>query len=106
MPRAASRITLEITGVRVERVQAISDADVAAEGVTAEAVKALWNGATRSERRACDLPVSPEMALAMAKPIDRWRIGWTLINGRESWTANPWVWVLEFRRVEQIARAA
>lgn len=86
MPRWASRITLEVTGVRVERVQAISDADIAAEGITPQAVRELC-GLTESIR--------PEAIT----PIHRWRWVWEAINGIHSWEANPWVWVYEFRRV-------
>jgi hypothetical protein len=79
MPRWASRILLEITGVRVERLQDISDHDALAEGV------------------------SPDMGL-------RWQSGddtprgmygelWESINGPGSWAADPWVWVVEFKRV-------
>lgn len=93
MPRWASRITLELTDVRVERVQSISDADIAAEGVTAEAAIDLFFAKKR--------PVGVSMPLAgPMRPIDAWRIGWSAINGAESWAANPWVWVLGFRRVE------
>lgn len=80
MPRWASRILLEITGVRIERLQDISDQDALAEGV------------------------SPDMGL-------RWQSGddtprgmygelWESINGPGSWAADPWVWVVEFRRIE------
>lgn len=70
-PRWASRIDLEVTGVRVERLQDISDADALAEGVAGH-------------------PDGPWHA---------YRSLWTLINGAGSWDANPWVWVVEFRRV-------
>jgi hypothetical protein len=70
MPRWASRITLEITGVRVERLQDISDADSIAEGAVGH-------------------PDGPWHA---------YRSLWTLINGPGSWDANPWVWVIEFCR--------
>jgi hypothetical protein len=83
MPRWASRITLEVVSVRVERVQDISDADIAAEGVTPQALLAL--GLT---------PIT-----AASPPHLRWKYGWMAINGVESWDANPWVWVIEFRRV-------
>ena len=73
MPRRASRITLEITGVRVERVQDISEADAAAEGI--------GSAITRD----CKKP--------------RFRKLWESIHSAESWTANPWVWVIEFSRV-------
>jgi hypothetical protein len=79
MFRWASRITLEITGVRVERLQGISEADAIAEGVEC---CSGWIGHAGEPRRIfCDL--------------------WKSINGPESWAANPWVWVVEFRRCEQ-----
>ena len=68
-----SRITLEITGLRVERLQAITEEDAKDEGCGAHPV-----GAARGWFH--DL--------------------WDEINGPESWDANPWVWVVEFRRVE------
>lgn len=75
MPRWASRLMLEIVGVRVERLHSISDADVVAEGV--------W-------------PAS------MAKsPIDAWRATWSTSYGTGSWDRNPWVWAIEFRRLPQ-----
>lgn len=98
MPRWASRITLEVTGIRVERAQSISAADVAAEGVDAEAVEALWDAATRKRRGEAWHPNSAPAFDAM-RPRDLWRAAWTLINGRESWDANPWVWVVSFRRI-------
>jgi len=70
MPRWASRITLEITGVRVERLQDISEADAIAEGGTT-----YFN-------------------------IDWFSGLWAAIYGVESWQANPWVWVIEFKREE------
>ena len=81
MPRWASRITLEVTGVRVERLQDISVADAKAEGVE-------W---FRSGGVEC--PGMPETA------IEAYRNLWESINGPGSWDANPWVWVVEFKRV-------
>lgn len=76
MPRWASRITLEITGVRVERVQDISDADALAEGVDHTNASIPGYATQRFARR------------------------WDAINGKRApWASNPWVWVLEFRRV-------
>ncbi|MCE4544628.1 MULTISPECIES: hypothetical protein [unclassified Caballeronia] len=77
MPRAASRITLEITGVRVERLQDISEQDAKVEGVSVEG-----DGD----------PIYPH-TYAFAKL-------WEEINGKGAWLADPWVWVVEFRRVE------
>lgn len=76
MPRVASRITLELTDVRVERLQDISEADALAEGV----VPGKYAGLDRANARAySDL--------------------WESINGAGSWDANPWVWCLSFRRL-------
>jgi len=74
MPRWASRITLDVTGVLVERLQAISERDALAEGVGSPITR--------------DCKVPKFMAL------------WESINGAGSWDANPWVWVVEFRRAE------
>lgn len=104
MPRWASRITLEVTDVRVERVQDISDADIRAEGVTAEAVRALLGRDTvelgivsaNGRRDPRSVVATP---LADLSPRELWRIGWTAINGAESWDANVWLWCYSFRRV-------
>ena len=76
LPREFSRITLGVTGVRVERLQEISEADCAAEGIATE-----FHG----------MPVGGL----------RWEYAaiWDRINGAGSWDANPWVWVVEFKRV-------
>lgn len=75
LPRWASRLTLEITDVRVERLQDISEEDAECEGVT---------------------PATPqEQTGARHKPA--FRHLWEEINGVDSWVANPWVWVVEFQ---------
>ncbi len=90
MPRWASRITLELTGVRVERLQDISEADAMAEGIT-EFIGGWW-----SEHAAEDRAIQ-----AGATPQEGYRYLWEQINGPDSWEANPWVWVLEFRRLQE-----
>lgn len=75
MPRWASRITLWITDVRVERLRDISQADAMAEGVSVD---------------------SPATFQAVAAYKDLWES----INGPGSWDANPWVWVVEFKRLQ------
>ena len=80
MPRWASRITLEITNVRVERLQDISEEDAKAEGCR------IWKG----------VPGDGEMSATQAFV----RL-WDSINGKKpgrTWRDNPWVWVIEFRR--------
>jgi hypothetical protein len=98
MPRWASRITLEIVGVRVERVKGISPLDAIAEGI---------------ERLDADTPFRADFAnqwrdysgqeYYFNSPIDSFHSGWNKINGKKAgcdWASNPWVWVLEFRRVD------
>jgi hypothetical protein len=83
MPRWASRITLEITGVRVERVQDISECDAKAEGAEAASDDVLR-----------DTPRGNTYRAGFARL-------WDSINGPRGygWDVNPWVWVVEFRRV-------
>lgn len=76
MPRWASRITLEVTDVRVEHLHDISDEDSIAEGVYPTAT-GLYPGAAKAAYRRL----------------------WETIHGPDSWRANPWVWVVEFRSV-------
>lgn len=88
MPRWASRITLEITSVRVEQLQDISIEDAKAEGVwTHESVVSDCMNHFGIDA----LAVNPRRAFQML---------WDQINGPSSWSVNPWVWVVEFKRVE------
>lgn len=80
MPRLASRITLEIEAVRVERLQDITEEDAKAEGC--DASHSDYPNSTKPKRTAfCSL--------------------WCSINGPGSWEFNPWVWVIGFRRLEK-----
>lgn len=81
MPRAASRINLEVMHVRVEKLQDISEADAIAEGAP---------GGHGS------IPGYPYAATSH----EHYRHIWESINGRGSWEKNPWVWVVEFKRIE------
>lgn len=88
MPRWASRITLEITGVRVERLQDISIEDCKAEGAWGPDESIV---SEVENYFLCDtLSVNPRLAYQML---------WERINGDKSWDANPLVWVVEFKRV-------
>ena len=95
MPRWASRITLKITGVRVERLQDISEADSVAEGVEGFDLygKRFWiNYLLDQEERA--------MAPSFTHAYNSYRSLWESINGPGSWDQNPWVWVIEFKQVQ------
>lgn len=88
MPRWASRILLEITDVRVERLNTISEEDARAEGI----IDGGCLNCGESEPCGCANP-EPDATDAFAYL-------WQSIYGQESWNANPWVWVIEFKRVE------
>lgn len=82
MPRWASRISLEIVRVRIERLQAITESDAQVEGVTPSIVGQDLDGL-------------------------KFRAGfqslWQEINGKRApWESNPWVWVVEFKRMEDM----
>lgn len=95
MPRWASRITLEITGVRVERLQDISEQDALAEGVRRRESTPVTDPAYCNYLAANLNDASEWFDL----PSDSFISLWQSIYGAESWQANPWVWVIEFKRV-------
>ncbi|MFW4109104.1 hypothetical protein [Klebsiella pneumoniae] len=88
MPRAASRILLEITDVRVERLNAISEEDARAEGI-------IDGGCLN-----CGEPEPCGCANPEPDATDAFAYLWQSIYGQESWNANPWVWVISFERIE------
>ena len=90
MPRFASRITLEITSVRVERLQDISEADAAAEGVTPK-----WEPGCSGRLMEALGGFSFRPAASAYADL------WESLHGPGSWDANPWVWVVEFKRINQ-----
>lgn len=91
MFRHECRLVLEITGIRVERLQDISEADAKAEGVEDyEDGYFKWYGPLPEGLAAC----------SANSALDSFYSLWQSINGHDSWAANPWVWVVEFRRVE------
>lgn len=115
MPRWASRITLEIESVRVERLQDISEADAEAEGCEANPYPGPWwqgyrdvgNGRLIHQQSIGETP--PEWMIEPKRmydhkhldmsAVDAYRALWFQINGLDSWKANPWVWVVSFRRI-------
>jgi hypothetical protein len=81
MPRDVCRIELEVVAVRVERLQDISGADAHAEGIERDTTGNF---------------------VCRADPVLGYRTLWEQINGHGSWGHNPWVWVIEFKRVDQV----
>jgi hypothetical protein len=88
MPHWASRLTLEIVSVRVERLTSISEADAIAEGATPK-----WEPGCSGRLMEAIGGFSFRPAASAYAEL------WESINGPGSWDANPWVWVVEFRRV-------
>lgn len=87
MPRWASRIDLEITAVRVERVQDITEEDATREGIVESEIGRLASRTLANYKSTQRAPVVLQFA-------DLWQS----IYG--NWDANPWVWVYEFRRIK------
>lgn len=90
MPRWACRTVLEITDVRVERLQEIGEEDAIAEGVTRiDHGRAYYFSAMRDD---------PDYR-NWVDPTDAYKELWESINGAGLWAQNPWVWVVAFRKV-------
>lgn len=93
MPRWASRITLEITGVRVERLNYICAWDALSEGIKPQGICANTGDVVSwydyLERNGAGI-----------KPKDSFESLWESINGAGSWQQNPWVWVVQFKVVQ------
>lgn len=99
MPRWASRITLEVVSVRVERLQEISEGDALAEGICRGDGKWDTAGLQAFHRDPSGFYAYPSQVRHNA-PCHAYRSLWESINGPGSWAANPWVWVVEFKRIE------
>lgn len=103
MPRWAAREVLEVVEVRVERLEDISESDALAEGIKHWGdgfhwePNAGWPGESEGMKSARFVGLTAKQAYMGL---------WEEINGRESLDANPWVWAVSFRRLEQQARAA
>ncbi|MCL2076305.1 MAG: hypothetical protein FWH15_07705 [Betaproteobacteria bacterium] len=88
MPRGAARILLEITDVRVERLRDISEADARAEGIVDGGC--LTCGESEPCGCANPQPIPSEGFIRL----------WEAIYGQGAWNADPWVWVISFRRIK------
>lgn len=94
MPRWASRVAIEVTAVRVERLQDITEDDAIAEGMTTDPRPGKVNGQPATLH-----PMSHRQAYIWA---------WDMLNAKRghAWASNPWVWCVSFRRIEPGARAS
>lgn len=96
MPRSASRLTLEITGVRVERIQEITKDEAKLEGIQGH----VENFGPRSNPHMI-YPAFPEKEGGFHSAVAAFEALWNSINEKRGlgWAANPWVWVIEFKRI-------
>lgn len=95
MPRWASRISLRVTEVRVERVQAISASDVLAEGLELAA-----------DGYSVRVPfLSDEPPVVYAAPSTAYAFGWDHLHGEGAWDKNEWVWCVGFERISLAERS-
>lgn len=92
MPKVAARIWLQITDIRVERLQDISEEEAKKEGLKF----------AKSTIDPCYLDYMVGGYNAMTTAYKSFRSLWRKINGEESWDVNPWVWIIEFKRIDNI----
>jgi len=88
MPKAAARIWLEITNIKVERLNEITEEDALCEGVEFDDENKFWFDYSN--------PLSE-----CYNPIQSFETLWMKINGEDAWDLNPWVWVIEFKRINK-----
>lgn len=100
MPKEACRIFLEVTGVKVERLQDITEEDAAREGVERDE---LWiNGLfTSAVYKDYTCPQLTDRAEWFSKAYYSFQTLWKSINGKESWDQNPFVFCYTFKRVDK-----
>lgn len=91
MPKEAARIWLEVVSVKVERLHDISEQDAIAEGI--EPVAEGWKNYYKASKFGTNF--------CWPTPYHSFQSLWETINGLESWELNPWVWVVEFKRIER-----
>lgn len=100
MPQRAARIWLEVTEIRCQRLQEITEEDAIAEGIE-EIPKSLYplNGRRRAEGPFWRHYESE--SLCANDPVTSYLTLWNSIDGPGSWHANPWVWAYTFKRIER-----
>ena len=94
MPRSACRNVLEITGIRIERLRNITQDDSKREGIMPVC------DVSGKEFGWLDYTEPDSLPFDYNKPRASFKSLWDTINGPASWDLNPWVWVIEFKRVE------
>jgi hypothetical protein len=94
MPRSVARLILEVTGVRVERLQEISEADAMAEGVEQSRDTRNANDEAFQFRDYLRPPGS-----TVQSAVDSFKTHWDAMNGRGAWDENPWVYAVSFKPI-------
>jgi len=90
MPYSACRIWLKITEIKIERLHDITEEDAIAEGISLNpSLSEIVGGFTTDN------------IMHFYKATDCFKSLWDLINGEESWNLNPWVWVIEFEKIDK-----
>lgn len=104
MPYTAARLFLKVTGVRIERLNDISEADAQAEGlkaITKDNSRTIKYGIPDSD----GLPGTDDLGWPWQEwntsAIEAFKHLWAKVYGPESWTENPWVWVIEFEVLDK-----
>lgn len=112
MPKAAARIFLEITNVRCERLKDITEADAIAEGIRSKKLQAsdstsdIIDFFTDYSSKQEDFSIANRSYFKYqnnSAAVHCFMTLWESINGKDSWKANPWVWVYEFKKIEKPA---
>jgi len=111
MPREACRLFIKITDVRVERLWDITPGDAGAEGVEYDNIDweahaggeliADYRNYTWTPKKEKDPNYTDRYFPTFPNPVDSFRSLWQSINGLESWDQNPWVWVVEFEKIDK-----
>lgn len=94
MPMIVARIWLEITSIRVERLN-----DIHEVGAIAEGIQIIYDSALRKNRFR-RYPISEPLRTCNT-PIESFQTLWESINGPKSWNSNPWVWVIQYKQIEK-----
>lgn len=98
MPKKACRIWLQITDIRVERLQSISEDDAKNEGVEGWIEERLKSKPTHYKVYYHD---DDDDSTYSSSAITSFETLWQKINGKNAWNANPWVWVIEFKQIQK-----